>query len=351
MVYEYIAKNRGCGHDNCSCVRHNHVLQYCETLVVTVTTSVGESQVMKSKVLLSWIGHHDFWGMAEVLGGEVGLLVYEKIGPDPRSPGTAAAGPGPVRTLVDALKFRKVNLISNYAPELGEAYRRWLDSPTEVHHVNLGNPTNYRDVFRAASSVFEKVHKSLKSHDQLCVHLSPGTPTMTAVSLLLAKTRFPATLYQTHRGNVQEEDLPFDIAVDFLPELPRDTDRNLQFLASRVPGEVEGFESIIGHSRPIRLAVGRAERAAIRDITVPAPRYPDLPLRPRAEPGLAGLRSEVVGCSQAKAGLGLACCWPRSESGGSFPARRGRGHTTAWGAITPGGGFFGCRSIHASRRG
>ena len=61
-------------------------------------------------------------------------------------------------------------------------------------------------------------------------------------------------------------------------------------------------------------------------------------IRPGAEPGLAGLRSEVVGCSQAGAGLGLPRYWPRS--GGWFPDRRGRGHTAACGAITPGGGSW-----------
>jgi transcriptional regulator with PAS, ATPase and Fis domain len=237
-------------------------------LVVAVTTQVGAALLMERKVLLTWIGHADLWGMAEALGGDSARLVYEKVGPDRRAKGVTGNEPGPIKTLVDALEFREVNLMSNYAPELGEAYCRWLKCPAKVHRVDIGNPANYREVFVAARDVFEEVHKSLGDHDQLCVHLSPGTPTMAAVSVLLAKTRFPATLYQTFQGSVQEEELPFDIAVDFIPELLKDTDRNLQSLASRIPGEVDGFESIIGQSRPISLAVGRAERAAIRDINV-----------------------------------------------------------------------------------
>jgi transcriptional regulator with PAS, ATPase and Fis domain len=86
--------------------------------------------------------------------------------------------------------------------------------------------------------------------------------------VLLGKTRFPAVLYQTYRGTYSEVDLPFDITVDVVPELLRDTDRSLQSLASRAPGEVEGFQDIVGQSSAIRLAVGRAERTAIRDLNV-----------------------------------------------------------------------------------
>jgi transcriptional regulator with PAS, ATPase and Fis domain len=223
--------------------------------------------MMESKLLITWVGNHDFWGLSEALGGDVAELVRVKIG-NRRGGGTAATGPGPIKTLVDEVAFREVHLISNYDPKLGKAFGQWLNCPAQIHPVQLDNPTNYREVFKAANGVFEDVGKVRRDGERLCVHLSPGTPTMAAVSVLLAKTRFPATLYQTHRGKVHEEEIPFDIAVDFVPELLRETDRSLQSLASRVPGEIEGFESIVGQSGPIRLAVGRAERAAIRDINV-----------------------------------------------------------------------------------
>ena len=48
----------------------------------------------------------------------------------------------------------------------------------------------------------------------------------------------------------------------------RAPDSSLQHLAARSPQEVEGFEAIIGQSQAIRLAVGRAQKAAIRDVPV-----------------------------------------------------------------------------------
>ena len=56
---------------------------------------------------------------------------------------------------------------------------------------------------------------------------------------------------------------------DYVPQqLLRDPDRHLQHLAAKSPGEVEGFHSIIGDCEAIRMAVGRAQRAALRDVNV-----------------------------------------------------------------------------------
>lgn len=226
------------------------------------------------KVLVSWIGHHDFWGMADAVGGVVAAQVQAEIPRDKSRAESAPSGPGPVKTLVDQIPFREVHLISNSSPEIVGAYRQWLGGPVTVHAVSLQaadgtrNPADYRVVFRAASEVLDEVWRGLMPDDELCMHLSPGTPTMTAVSVLLGKTKFPSRLYQTYKGAVNEVDLPFDITVDVVPELLSDSDRTLQFLASRAPGDVAGFQGIVGQSAAIRLAVGRAERAAIRDLNV-----------------------------------------------------------------------------------
>jgi transcriptional regulator with PAS, ATPase and Fis domain len=105
-------------------------------------------------------------------------------------------------------------------------------------------------------------------NETLCIHLSSGTPTMAAVWLLLAKTRYPAKLYQTYENEAREEAVPFDIQLDFLPELLKEPDRALHRLATALPSEVEGFEQLVGQSRNLLAAVGRAKRAAIREVNV-----------------------------------------------------------------------------------
>ncbi len=53
-------------------------------------------------------------------------------------------------------------------------------------------------------------------------HLSPGTPAMAAVWIILAKTRFPAELIESSiQHGVRTASIPFDISADFLPDLLR----------------------------------------------------------------------------------------------------------------------------------
>jgi len=91
---------------------------------------------------------------------------------------------------------------------------------------------------------------------------------MAAVWILLGKSRYPAAFYQTFRGELLTTTIPYDLIDDFVPEILRNPDLNLQHLAARNPSEVAGFEGIVGASQAIRLAVGRAQRAALRDVPV-----------------------------------------------------------------------------------
>ena len=91
---------------------------------------------------------------------------------------------------------------------------------------------------------------------------------MAAVWVLLGKSRYPATFFQTHKGKLFPTEIPYDLVDDYVPQLLRDPDRHLQHLAAKSPGEVEGFHDIVGESEAIRMAVGRAQRAALRDVNV-----------------------------------------------------------------------------------
>jgi hypothetical protein len=108
----------------------------------------------------------------------------------------------------------------------------------------------------------------LTKEDSLNFHLSPGTPAMAAIWILLAKSLFPATLYQTYGGKAWITEIPFDITVDVIPQLMRDPDRFWQHLQVQSPQEIGGFERIVGDSPALRTAVGRAQRAAIHEVPV-----------------------------------------------------------------------------------
>src|SRR5204863_9991471 len=74
--------------------------------------------------------------------------------------------------------------------------------------------------------------------------------------------------YPTFNNDLDSTTVPYDLIDDFVPGLLRNPDLNLQYLAAKSPSEVAGCEAIVGEGQAIRLAVGRAQRAAYRDVPV-----------------------------------------------------------------------------------
>jgi DNA-binding NtrC family response regulator len=218
----------------------------------------------RRRLLVSWIGHADLLAMADDLGpaGQE-LLDAAKVR------GKAVEKPGPVKTAVSAGRFDEVHLLSNYAPAVHKPFADWLGGRPVIHPVEVPDPTDYSRVFQVVDGVLaELARRANRKPAELCFLLSPGTPAMAAVWVLLGKSRYPATFYQTYRGQLRTTTVPYDLVDDFVPELLRGPDLNLQHLAARKPSELGGFESIVGESQAIRLAVGRAQRAAPRDVPV-----------------------------------------------------------------------------------
>jgi len=216
-------------------------------------------------VLISWIGHTDLRAMA----AEQSPAVQKKIGAVVGAMSPLQGGKGPVRTLVEAESFDRIFLLSNYPKDITQLYRAWLGREAEVRHTSLANPTDYGEIFAAVDAEMRAITKTLDSKKyELSILLSPGTPAMAAIWVLLGKTKYPARFYQTYDNKTWITDIPFDLTVDFVPELLRGADSALQHLASRRPQDIQGFERIAGDSTAIRLAVGRARKAALRDVPV-----------------------------------------------------------------------------------
>ena len=219
----------------------------------------------RRKVLVQWIGHSDLRALAESLSPARKKKLLERIQSEPGKAGDL----GPTKTLLNKHDFDEVRLLSNYDREWNTRFQSWLGAPSTMVEVELDKPTNYAAIFGIADCELAALKKSETwSQTDLCLHLSPGTPTMAAIWLLLGKTRYPATFYETSRdGSAWVSDIPFEL-IDVIPEVLKNPDAHLQHLASEAPSEIEGFEHIVGDSRAIRDAVGRAKRAAMRSISV-----------------------------------------------------------------------------------
>jgi len=100
-------------------------------------------------------------------------------------------------------------------------------------------------------------------------HLSPGTPAMAAVWIILAKTRFPAELIESsQKYGVKTASVPFDIAADFIPDLLNTSDRRLTELSTEAPPAAPEFRDIVHRSRVMQRIVQKAQHIAPRSVPV-----------------------------------------------------------------------------------
>ncbi len=218
------------------------------------------------RVLVSWIGYADFRALAATLPPDQQADVLRGL--NPPTPLTGQAGP--LKTLLDHESFDEVHLLTSHPGPRNRLYARWVGGSPVLHPIKVNNPTDYVEIFQLVDTELTSIVRLPRDADEeLCIHLSPGTPTMTAIWVLLGKSKYqPATFYQTHDGRAWITTIPFDLVVDYVPQVLRDADARLQLLAAQSPQDVQGFQDVAGDSHGIRVAVGRARRAARRGVSV-----------------------------------------------------------------------------------
>ena len=68
------------------------------------------------------------------------------------------------------------------------------NTPVRPHYVTLASPTDFGAIYQYARQVVAETTAGQQPRDGLAFHLSPGTPAMASVWIILARTRFPAEL-------------------------------------------------------------------------------------------------------------------------------------------------------------
>ena len=137
-----------------------------------------------------------------------------------------------------------------------------------LHPTKLTSPTNYEEIYRAAVQVTQVVRNGYPESD-VTFHLSPGTPAMAAIWLLLAKTRYPAKLIESSREHgVKEVSIPFELSAEFVPVADKQADEALSRLMMGVPPESPAFTAIVHRCAAMKRTVAMAHRLAVRDVPV-----------------------------------------------------------------------------------
>ena len=189
---------------------------------------------------------------------------------------TKAGEVGPIASaLLGQRRYDRIYLLTNYEFDASKRYCEWLEKKAsyrpdsvDLYQIDLTSPIDY-------ASIYDEVTKNLKQAGlpkddvELTFHLSPGTSAMTAIWIILAKTRFPAKLIQTSREHgLESVDFSFDLASDFLPEFLQRGGERIERLADAASPPAPGFEKILHESRVMRNQVEAAQRMAAYDVPV-----------------------------------------------------------------------------------
>lgn len=206
---------------------------------------------MAKELLLAWIGMTDL----RVARGELGSSL------------------GPIGQAVKKRNFKEVHLLSDHDRKADATYLKWLasqsDAPVKVHAIKLSGPTEFGEIYEAAKSVVRTVKSEQGADVSLVYHLSPGTPAMAAVWILLAKTSEPAELIESSpEKGVRTVAMPFDISAEYTPTLARQQDDVITRITQGLPPESPEFSEIIHRCKPMKQVVAQARRVAIHDVPV-----------------------------------------------------------------------------------
>lgn len=200
------------------------------------------------RVLISWVGNADLEGLEK---------------PD---------NPGPLLRIAKHERFDEIHLLSNQSKTVIEPLRMALENAlaafVQVHSVRLTSPIHFGDIYQALDGVLSHVIKKHKS-PQLTIQLSSGTSAMSAVSILVGKTKYPVRFVQASREQgVQVEDIPFDIAADFLPAIAKKQDQKLEGLFAGIAPNTAAFDDILSQSSVMATLKQKAAVLAQRDVPV-----------------------------------------------------------------------------------
>ena len=195
---------------------------------------------------MSWIGRQD-------------LLAAEK--------GEIAA----VGLAVEELAPNRLALLNNFPLKEISRFLENLKSSgaghIDVKQVHLSSPTRHEEIYPA---VLEKVNavKASYPESELFFHLSPGTPAMHAVWMLIAKTQVRATLVETTaEQGFRVVELPFSISMEFYPDSLKQPVRS-RLLSAEDLSKDPDMEGIIFRSDKMTQVLNEAIIASEFDVPI-----------------------------------------------------------------------------------
>ena len=204
----------------------------------------------KQSILVSWIGRNDLdaTGNDDIEGQEL----------------------GPLANTLRAHTFCTIELLYNYPEERVKPYLAWLRdqiaTPINAHSISLTSPVNFGEIYEQAN---QHLARLVAEGCQLSILLSPGTPAMQAVWILLGKTRYPCQFYQSSlEQGVQQIDIPFELSAEYIPVAKTLDSSKISLLAEASAPVNAAFNSIVTRNPRMQTLKNQAQVLAQREVPV-----------------------------------------------------------------------------------
>lgn len=200
------------------------------------------------QLLISWVGSADMKGVATP---EV---------------------PGPLIRIAQNQQYDAIHLLFNdphhvVAPVI-EALGKISSATIILHPIKLSSPIHFGEIYQVMDGLLSELAQQ-SPKPRFTIQLSSGTPAMSAVSILVGKTKYDAQFVQASKeAGVQIEEIPFDIAADFLPSIAKQQDQNLAALFAGAAPDLAAFSDIISQSPKMETLKTKAAILAKRDVPV-----------------------------------------------------------------------------------
>ncbi len=185
---------------------------------------------------------------------------------------------GPIAGAITSRDYKIVHIISDFCVQTTEQYKKWLTDTTSVvphiRNVKLKDPMDFANVYDYSKQLVTDIKKSHQEKD-IVFDISPGTPAMASVWIILSRTLFTGvelieSAKQDSDGNyqVRTAQVPFEISVDRMVAMLLDPDEKLKLLFQSLPPKNAKFPSIIYKCEKMERVITLARHAAIRNVPV-----------------------------------------------------------------------------------
>jgi transcriptional regulator with PAS, ATPase and Fis domain len=187
---------------------------------------------------------------------------------------------GPILSTLQAQSedepYHHVYLLYNYSEKDLDAqkYIVWLKDKTNADikntYVPLASPQDLGEIYLAADKLLSTI-RTEHPNVSVTLQITPGTPAMQAVWILLGKTKYPNVefLQTSAEQGVHKANIPFAISAEFLPSSGvKQTANQLNNLAQANVPTHAAFDDIITSNNHMKTLKQRASVLAQHDVPV-----------------------------------------------------------------------------------